>query len=292
MNRFYSYLSMSVLLVGIALPAFAHDGRRFQIEVRDNVLRAQGANSNGVPMDPAGLRGYYNAIHGHWSNLTNPPTADLPGYDAGFGAGALASYDVFLTITGARKWINVSDSLVDPNATGDMSTIIAGAQVKPNTVPDLQVLDSGESLEINFGGIGGETVTTADLGVGGADLTLKIIDAFDGKLQIGSNGIVENPDPSNPSNGYDIDVTYLYQGPSDPLDTLYIIEAQLSTDAPGIGSSETIYTILSPDGTGPIQRLHFAALFLEKELGTIPEPTTLAVLASGGVLFLLRRRTS
>jgi len=280
-----------VVLAAIALPAPAHDGRRFQIEVRDNQLRAQGVNSAGVPIDPAGLRNYFNAIHGHWSNLTSPQLADLPGYDAGFGTTALSDFDVYLTITGATKWTSVSDNLVDPDASGSTQNIIAGGQIKPGTTLDLQPLAANESLQVNIGGAGGETVSTVDLGGGGAGLTITLIDNFDGKLLIGPDGIVDNPDTQNPSNGYDVDLTYLYDGPSAPLDAIYVLETVLSTDAPGIADSDTVYTIFAPDGSGPINRLHFAALFTEQQLGTVvPEPASAALLAVGGALVLTGRR--
>ncbi|MEM6853530.1 MAG: PEP-CTERM sorting domain-containing protein [Planctomycetota bacterium] len=287
-------MTPALLIGAMTLPAMGHEGRRFQIEVRDNQLVAQGVNSLELPVDPAGIRPYDNAIHGHWSNATSTvATSTLPGYDAGFGSDTfLTGQDVFLTLTGVSKWTNVTQNLVDPTAMMDpslanpMAPVIAGAQVKPGTTLDLQPLDPGEAISLKFGT---DVISTDDLGTGN-NLTLNIIDDFDGLLALDpTTGIATNPNAPAGSNGFDVDLQYTYTGPAVPLDTIYILESVLSTDASGIASSETVYTIFSPDGNGPIERLHFAALFAEQ---TVPEPVTGGILAAGLLGMFIRRRTA
>ena len=276
-------------LAAAAVPAAAHDGRRFQVEVANGRLQARGANSADAPIDPAGLRPYTNAIHGHWDQIGSSVTAGLPGYDAGAGSLALTGHDVTLTLTGVSKWTGVSANLVDPDATGGTAELIAGTQVKPGTTANFRPLDGNETIAINIGGAAGVTVSSADLNNPAARLDLPLITGFDGRLAFDENGLAVFP--GQPSNGYDIDLTYVYTGLGAPADTLYAIEAVLSTNAPGIADSQTVYTLLSPDGSGPIERLHFASLFAEQTLGTpVPEPAGLALLSIGGLTLALRRR--
>lgn len=285
-------MTPALLIGAMTLPAMGHEGRRFQIEVRDNQLVAQGVNSLDVPIDPAGIRPYANAIHGHWNNATsNVATSTLPGYDAGFGSDTfLSGQDVFLTLIGVSKWTNVLQNLVapnammDPNLSNPMAPVIAGAQVKAGTTLDLQPLDASEAISLKFGT---EVISTDDLGTSN-NRTLTMINNFDGLLALDpATGFATNPNAPAGSNGFDVDLQYTYTGSAVPLDTLYILEVALSTDASGIAPSETVYTIFSPDGNGPIERLHFASLFVEQ---TIPEPTTAGLLALGAIALLPRRR--
>lgn len=89
----------------------------------------------------------------------------------------------------------------------------------------------------------------------------------------------------------DIDLAYTLSG--DPTDKLFALEWQLSTNQVGIADSESLYTILSPPGTGPVERLHFQSLGLESQLGitvAVPESSSLMLLAMAGVVGLVRRR--
>ncbi|MEM7625440.1 MAG: hypothetical protein AAF333_07425 [Planctomycetota bacterium] len=267
------------LSLATTLPSFGHDGRRFEIEVVDGQIAARGVNTiNNVGpdgttiIDPAGPRPYRNAIHGHWNTITTPTDSvvfsSLPGFDAGRGAEAMAGYDVFLTLKGARKWINVSD---DFNGSTPMIT--------PGTVPDLQSFDAGEFISLS---IGGQTINTNTLG------TLELISDFDGLVTFGPDGLAN----ATTSNGFDRDVEYVYSlGAVDFVDTLFVLEQEITTNAPGILGSETVYTILSPNGSGPFERLHFAALYTENFLGTpIPEPGGAILAALVGSTLLRRRR--
>ena len=88
----------------------------------------------------------------------------------------------------------------------------------------------------------------------------------------------------------DIDLAYSID--SDPANTLYALEWRLSTSQDGILDSESVYTILSPPGSGPVERLHHQSLALERSLGitAVPEPNSLLMLAIAGSLGLIGRR--
>ncbi len=98
---------------------------------------------------------------------------------------------------------------------------------------------------------------------------------------------------SVPHHGH-VDLTFSYKAGSPtklpalaPTNYLYVLEGFLSTDAPGIAPSGTVYTIFAPMG----HEYHHRALALEEFLGyTIPEPASLTVLALGATALTLRRR--
>lgn len=231
-----------LLLMIMVVPAWAHDGRRFEVKVVDNQLVAHGYNSSGVDDGGGVIRPYYNALHGHWENNPTPgvtaASADLPGYDVFDNAEPLVGHDLVWTLTGARKWSSPMDG---------------GPVVLENLGPT-------EEIFVTFGT---STVSTgATFGLG----SLTLLNPFAG------------------SNGGDLDLTYDIG--LEPTGVLYVIESTLSTGASDVGDSGTIYTILSPAG-----ELHHAALYLESQLGApIPEPASLALLATGALTLLRRRR--
>ena len=113
---------------------------------------------------------------------------------------------------------------------------------------------------------------------------------FDGST-IDSNGrgsLVLSPNV--PGAGLrDIDLSYDIA--SRPAGLLYVLELQLSSSHPGMIDSETIYTILSPDGADPMERLHHASLFLESFLGApVPEPASALLCGFAGLYLFLRSR--
>lgn len=85
----------------------------------------------------------------------------------------------------------------------------------------------------------------------------------------------------------------------EPESVLYAIEWVFSTDAPGVTDSDSIYTILAPDGSNMAEKMHAESLFLEAYLGTteasgaVPEPSAI-VLGAFAILTLgfMRRRAS
>ncbi|MEZ6241976.1 MAG: GC-type dockerin domain-anchored protein [Phycisphaerales bacterium] len=64
----------------------------------------------------------------------------------------------------------------------------------------------------------------------------------------------------------DIDLTYDIG--VEPSGVIYVLEFTLSTTAPGVEDSSTVYILLSPDGATPEEKLHPASLYLEQYLGT------------------------
>lgn len=135
-------------------------------------------------------------------------------------------------------------------------------QPAPGTIPDLVAL--GPSEEIFVSRVGVQHSTSAP-------------GAFTLAESIGAGG----------ASGLDL----IFSTVLEPTDTIYILDFILSTDAPGVGASDPIRVILSPDGLNKTQRLHYASLHLEQYLGTpIPAPGALALLGAAGLTGLRRRR--
>jgi hypothetical protein len=234
-----------VLAIIIAVPAWGHGGRQFEILVIDNQLFAQGKNigkSDGLDSP----RPFYNSIHDHWANDLDPDpnvtTADAsrPGYDI-TSPGPLGGADVMLTVLGGSKWAGVN---------GDVPA--------PGTIPILEPLGPEEEITVFLNGSA-------------------IANSTDG----GSFELVHDVDPS----GYIHKDLLTYLIGQNPVDTIYVLELQLSTTAPGIAPSDTIYSIFSPEGLTPATKLHFPSLYLEEYLGTpIPEPSSLLLFSVSGLL--------
>lgn len=144
----------------------------------------------------------------------------------------LPSYDLF--DAGPLEGFDLTLTL-----TGASKWVSPPTMPAPDTTPDLVALDPADTIYLTFGTT---TIDTAALG----DLTLVSSVPADGAPHLDIS--------------YDIALH--------PADVLYVLELALSTDAPGIAASETIYTILSPDGPTMAERLHHAALYLEGYLGT------------------------
>jgi len=194
----------------------------------------------------------------------------------------LAGYDLFYTLTDAFKWADVSDALIADTSTG----IGLVAFVAPGTVPKFEPLGDDELIRVRFVDPVFSTSTQVSTDAPG---TLEIVTDFDGLVSQDGDGIANNAS----SNGYDRDLKYFFgtAPATSPADTLYVLESVLSTNAPGIEDSEPIYTIFSPDGMGPAQRLHFAALYAEEWLGTpVPEPGAMVGLVLGLTLLGSRRK--
>lgn len=154
------------------------------------------------------------------------------------------------TIDAASATLPGFDLFAGGDLTGfDLSITLNGASkwVSPphnppaGTVPNLVPLKPGEEI---FVGFGGGFVTTQAPG------SLTLIPAV------------------SPSGLLDIDLTYDIG--IEPAGTIFVLEFTLSSSNAAIAESETIHVILSPDGNGPMERLHHAALYLEAELGITP----------------------
>lgn len=244
----------------------AHDGRRIEVVVIDNKLYGQGYLSGTNPIDDGGgiVRPYLNAIHAHFENALNPNTqsaeATLPSFDI-FNAAAeiLDGADVYLDLLSATKWDQPTPqdtSLVGPARLGQDFQI-------PDTLPAL-----GPGDQPIFVGFEDEVVSTFD----------------PGRLTLATD-----------LNGPAVDLDLRYQIDDRPENILYVLEWQLSTTQVGIESSDSLYTILSPDGTGVFERLHFQSLALERNFGVtlaaaVPEPGSVAGLAACALAFWMRRK--
>ena len=95
----------AALTATIVLPAAAHDGRRFDVQLDGATLVAQGSYTGGSPMETPGDRPYSNALHDHFAFAGAGASATLPGYDI-IEPGALAGGSLTWTLTGARVWQN------------------------------------------------------------------------------------------------------------------------------------------------------------------------------------------
>ncbi len=231
----------------------AHDGKRLDVLVINNQLYAQGYLSGSDPQDDGGgiVRPYFNAVHGHFSNVgSSLAVAALPGFDIrSSNAVDLSGHDLAITLIGAGKW----DEPPRQDGTGlaqDFGT------------PILSELDIGEVLSISSRS---DSIST---------------DA-PGTLTLASNiaGDLTDLDPD-----YEINLQ--------PDNVIYFLEWELSTTHPDIRLSESVYTILSPDGTGPVQRLHFQSLALERHFGIqgVPEPSFLSLIALAATTTMFVRR--
>lgn len=249
--RFLHFAFAALAVIAVTQTASAHQGRRFDVQVIDNQLFAQGYLSPGFAPDGGGNpRPYFNAIHGHWSNLTtNVAQATLPSFDV-LTAGPLESYNLTLELLGSSKWENPPMDL-----TG----------VVPNLVPlspSEKIAASRDTFEIDTDSLGTLPLTLSPIPGSGAP---------------------------------ELDMGYVIE--DNPSNALYVLEWKLTTDAPGIADSGSVYTILSPDGGNPMEKLHHAALHLEKHLGLHPVPEPGSVLLSAIFLvttaigFALKRKS-
>ena len=106
-------------------------------------------------------------------------------------------------------------------------------------------------------------------------------------------------DDSVSSSGEHLDLIYGID--LEPANALYAVEWILSTDAPGVMASDSIYAILSPDGTNMTEKMHAESLYLESYLGNgssggggmpmVPEPSSLLLLCIGTFAFGLIGRS-
>ncbi len=88
------------------------------------------------------------------------------------------------------------------------------------------------------------------------------------------------------------DIPLLYQSFTQPTNSIFVLEFELSSSVPGIESSDPIYALLSPAGETPQERLHHASLFLESHLGTaVPEPSCASLCWLGCIALACLPRT-
>jgi len=137
LNRI-SALAAAAAVIAIVPEALAHDGRRFEIQIHNGKLYAQGYLSGENPMDDGGgiIRPYVNSMHSHWQNHMVPAidfaSNSLPGFDI-FESTPLDGHSLTLTLNAASKW-------VDPPL-----------MPSPGMAPDLVPLEPGDRVTISRG---------------------------------------------------------------------------------------------------------------------------------------------
>lgn len=275
----------------IASSAFAHGGRRFDIQVVDNKLVAHGYISDGKddmgdnfkpanPGDPL-YRKYTNAIHAHWAtdSLGLLSGADLPGFDIKDETQLLGD-DLKLEVLAVKKWSNApfaDFAASDGHSHGSTSqmhmasttphhgTGVHSATVHPHFMP----ITTGETIQVSHSNT---PLTT------GTPFELASFVGSSGHFDLNFDFIPDGFDPRDTS-------TFALA----PTDAIYVVELQLSTTTdPTIQASDTIHAIFSPSG---VDGSHHLSLATEAALGTlVPEPSTLAITALLPVLMRRRRR--
>ncbi|QEG36426.1 hypothetical protein [Bythopirellula goksoeyrii] len=232
--------------------ALSHEGRIFSIEVVNGKLQVQGINT-GEPDGAPTTRPYVNSMHDHWKNSTIPelgPIANsfLPDYEIQIGTAFVILKDHEVTL----ELLSASQWVNPP------------MMPLPGTIPHLRPLDPGEVIRIEAG----TTVTTDSLG------TLLL------SSSVPQTGIA------------DILVNYSIDG--HPTNEIHVLEFRLSASPTDLNQpsmirdSDPIYVLLSPDGANPMEKLHYASLYLEQYLATVPEPNSITLVCLATALLCTR----
>ena len=133
MCRHWIFLAF-VLATCVTACLQAHDGRRFEIEVRnDSALWAQGSIGGGIDDGGGVHRPYFNAIHDHWMDAPggkNEAFSTLPAWDIFNPDSRLLGHSISLELTDVYKW---SSPPMMP---------------APGTIPDFQPIGLADEIEI------------------------------------------------------------------------------------------------------------------------------------------------
>ena len=265
----------ALLTATMVSAAHAHDGRRFDIQIKDGQLITQGYISGDNPTDDGNglIRDYYNAIHAHWENIGGILSrATLPGFDV-HNQSDLLNDELWLTETGVKKWADApfSDYAGGHNGHGGAHTIShstghGGGHFSPGFID----IPADEWVEVSFS-------------VNNVNTPLPFNTPFLIDSSVGNEGHYDLTFDYQSGNPLAADVS--------PDTALYLVAFQLSTSDPSILPSDTIHAILSPPGAS-VPGSHGLSLATEEALGTpVPEPASLAVVALLPAL-MRRRRAS
>ena len=228
--------------------AQAHNGRGFEIEVVLGKLQAQGVNTGADDGAPF-VRPYVNSIHDHWSYVSVIDTS----------LSSLPEFEVTMPVAQGA----LANYALDLELLSAWQWVAPPPMPQAGTIPQLTPLDVGEVISIQTLGA---PINTDTLGV----LELS------GSVPAAGTG----------------EITPSYQIAGSPQNEIHVLEFELSAtppdvSSPAIQSSDPVYVVLSPDGTGPIERLHHASLYLEEYLAingiAVPEPATFSMAAILGI---------
>ena len=244
-------------LLTLERASIAHDGRGFVVEVTDGQLQGQGVNNGDFDGAPA-VRPYLNSIHDHWSVY-------VPSLDRSF-----ATFPEF-EVTPQVAFSFLESYALQIELVSAWQWQSPPSMPAAGTTPDLRPLDPNDVITIQTLGA---PISTDTLGT----------------LQLST---------SVPAGGTgDIVPNFSIQG--SPTDRIYVLEFVMSATAPDtshpeILPSDPMFLLLSPDGVGPVERLHHASLYLEEYLAlhglAVPEPDSFTLAALGLVVWSRRRRS-
>ena len=252
----FGYICIATMSLALAFPGLclAHAGRRFEVKT---------VQTGG--MEKLYAQGYNSSGTDDGGGVTRPYTNSIHDHWSNiFGSATtgLPSFDV--VAPGGLEGYSLYAELVGVTKWVDPPLMDMGGMmmVPSGTVPVLEPLTT-ENL---FVAKDSQVVSNSALG------TLLLDDSIS-------------------SAGEHLDLVYGID--QEPSSVLYAVEWILSTDAPGVMPSDSIYAILSPDGANMTEKMHMESLYLESYLGSgsgsgggggmimVPEPASFMVLVLG-----------
>ena len=263
----FSYLCIATMSLFLTLPdlCLAHAGRRFEVKTEQ---------SGG--MEKLYAQGYNSSGTDDGGGVTRSYTNAIHDHWSNiFGSATtgLPSFDVL--DAGSLEGFGLYAELVGVTKWVDPPLMDMGGMmmVPSGTVPNLEPLTSENVIVAKDS----QMVSNSALG------TLLLDDSISAA-------------------GEHLDLVYGID--LEPSGVLYAVEWVLSTDAPGVMPSDSIYAILSPDGANMSEKMHAESLYLESYLGSgsgggggmimVPEPATFMMMILGVIACAVggRRRIS
>ena len=243
-------LSVCVFSLGVATTGWAHVGRRFEVKT-ESVGSLEKLYTLGYSSGGVDDGG---GVTRSYRNAIHDHWSNI------FGSATASLPGLDVLVPGNLEGHSLYAELVGVTKWVDPPLVNMGGMmmVPEGTVPTLDPLGS-ENL---FVGFDSQAINASSLGT----LTL---------------------DNSIAAAGAHLDLIYGID--VEPESVLYSLEWVLSTDAPGVLDSDSIYIILAPDGSNMMEKMHMESLYLESYLGTplgvaVPEPSTMVL---GGVAIML-----